>query len=213
MSRVNYARTERQALVDTMRETGPDAPTLCTGWTVRDLAVHLILREGRPDAAAGIFVPALAEHTARVSRSTGKRDFDDLLRTIETGPPLYSPMKPIDRWVNLAEMFVHHEDVLRGGADPAGPWRPRPLPAGLEKALVRPLTMVGRRTLAGSPGRVTLRTPDGAELLTAGRGEPLTVTGPVGELLLFAFGRAPVELTYAGDEQLLDALRHAERGI
>ena len=59
------ASRERAALVNTMRDVGPDAPTLCGDWTVRDLAAHLVIRERRPDAAAGIMIPALAGYTAR----------------------------------------------------------------------------------------------------------------------------------------------------
>lgn len=59
------ASRERAALVNTMRAVGPDGATLCVGWTTRDLAAHLVLRERRPDAAAGILVPALAGYTAR----------------------------------------------------------------------------------------------------------------------------------------------------
>ena len=41
-------------------ETGPDGPTLCEGWQTRDLAAHLVLRERRPDAAAGVMGGPLA---------------------------------------------------------------------------------------------------------------------------------------------------------
>lgn len=49
-----------------MRAAGPDAPTLCEGWTARDLAAHLVVRERRLDAAPGILVPQLAGYTAKV---------------------------------------------------------------------------------------------------------------------------------------------------
>ena len=64
------ASRERAALVNTMRAVGPDAPTLCGEWTTRDLAAHLVLRERRPDAAAGILVPALAGYTAASSSAS-----------------------------------------------------------------------------------------------------------------------------------------------
>jgi uncharacterized protein (TIGR03083 family) len=44
------ARAERAALCDLFDEVGPDAPTLCAGWTTRDLAAHLVIRERRADA-------------------------------------------------------------------------------------------------------------------------------------------------------------------
>jgi hypothetical protein len=36
---------ERLELCDLLLELGPDAPTLCEGWTTADLAAHLVLRE------------------------------------------------------------------------------------------------------------------------------------------------------------------------
>ncbi len=51
---MSYSREERRALCALLDETGPDAPTLCEGWTTGDLAAHLVLRERRPDAAAGV---------------------------------------------------------------------------------------------------------------------------------------------------------------
>src|SRR5437763_933578 len=50
------AQRERAALVETMRTVGPNAPTLCGDWTTRDLAAHLVVREGRLDATAGVAV-------------------------------------------------------------------------------------------------------------------------------------------------------------
>ena len=57
------AQRERAALVESLREHGPGAPTLCEEWTARDLAAHLVVRERRLDAAPGILVPQLAGYT------------------------------------------------------------------------------------------------------------------------------------------------------
>ncbi|OYV23782.1 MAG: hypothetical protein B7W97_02165, partial [Mycobacterium sp. 20-66-4] len=62
---MSVAQRERAALVETMRSLGPDAATLCDGWTTRDLAAHLVIREYRPDAAPGILIPFFARHTAK----------------------------------------------------------------------------------------------------------------------------------------------------
>ena len=210
---VNWAQVERRAMVEAMRREGPDAPTLCTGWTTRDLAVHLLLRERRPDAAAGMFLPPLGAWTGRVTRSYAARDYDDLLNHVESGPPWFSLFALPDKYLNLAEMFVHHEDVLRGGADPTGPWAPRELAPGLSAALERPLKMMGRMTMGKSPARVTLRTPDGRDLLAVGSGEPVTVVGAVGELLLFAFGRAPVDVAFLGEPAVVALLSMARRSL
>ena len=56
-SSMTAAQRERAALVETMRTVGPDAPTLCGDWTTRDLAAHLVVREGRLDTTPGITIP------------------------------------------------------------------------------------------------------------------------------------------------------------
>ncbi|MGJ4074519.1 maleylpyruvate isomerase N-terminal domain-containing protein [Corynebacterium macclintockiae] len=52
---MSTSQSEREALANLLQQSGPDAPTLCEGWSTRDLAVHLVIREYRPDAAAGLF--------------------------------------------------------------------------------------------------------------------------------------------------------------
>ena len=156
------ARRERSALVETLRAVGPDAPTLCEGWTTRDLAAHLVLRERRLDASAGIALPPLASYTARVQQQIADAtDWDELVAKIDAGPPVYSPFKLLDPLVNVTEMFIHHEDVRRAGAD----WRPRVLDERTVAALRRPLPMMARVTMARVPARVSLKTPDGATLV------------------------------------------------
>ena len=59
----SLAKRERSALAQTLRTLGPDVPTLCQGWNSFDLLAHLITRETRPDAALGIFIPALSLNT------------------------------------------------------------------------------------------------------------------------------------------------------
>ena len=70
---MTLARDERLALCALLDQTGPQAPTLCEGWTTRDLAAHLVLREHRPDAGAGVMGGPLASYTRRVQRSLTQR--------------------------------------------------------------------------------------------------------------------------------------------
>ncbi|MGB3302070.1 TIGR03085 family metal-binding protein [Gordonia sp. (in: high G+C Gram-positive bacteria)] len=210
---MSLARSERSALVDTMRATGPDAPTLCAGWNTRDLAVHLIMRERRLDATAGIFVGALASHTAAVTESYADTPWEELLVQLAQGPPWYSPFRVADRYLNLAEMFVHHEDVLRGAEAPDASVTPRDLSPELVQALSFPLRTVGKRIMAASPVRATMTTADGREVMSVGRGEPVSVTGTIGELLLFSFGRAPVDVKFAGPSTAIASLRSAQRRL
>ena len=117
------ARRERSALVETLRTVGPDAPTLCEGWNTRDLAAHLVVRERRIDAAPGILIPYFADHTAKVQDKVAQANgWNELMDKVASGPPIYSPFKLLDPVANVAEMFIHHEDVRR--AQPG--WQPRP---------------------------------------------------------------------------------------
>jgi uncharacterized protein (TIGR03085 family) len=203
------AQRERAALVDTMRDVGPNAPTLCGEWTTRDLAAHLVVREGRLDATAGVVVPFLAGYTARVQRQvTDTTAWEDLLARIASGPPLYSPFKLLDPVANLGEMFIHHEDVRRAQTG----WEPRQLDETLAKALGRGLPLMARLSLGRAPARVLLRTPDGKTLATVGSGPELIVTGEPEELLLFLSGRDEVRLTFS-DAQAAQAVRTARRGL
>ncbi|MGW0035812.1 TIGR03085 family metal-binding protein [Gordonia sp. NPDC003376] len=211
---MSLAQEERAALVATLREVGPDAPTLCAGWDARDLAAHLVVRERRLDAAPGIMIKPLAGYTDRVQKSvSGGTDFDILLGQIADGPPLYSPMKLVDRWANLAEMFIHHEDVLRGGVDPDSDWQPRVLSSALEKSLTTQVRSMARMTLRSAPARVHLRTPDGTEVAGGGAGPEVTVTGRIGELLLFMTGRSPAVVTFDGDPDAIAAVRGTLHGF
>jgi uncharacterized protein (TIGR03085 family) len=206
---MSAAQRERAALVETMRAVGPDAPTLCGDWTTRDLAAHLVVREGRPDATAGVAIPFLAGYTAKVQRQvTESTDWEKLLDKIASGPPLYSPFKIIDPIANLGEMYIHHEDVRRAQTG----WEPRQLDDALVKALGRGLSIMARLTLAKAPARVTLRTPQGKEVVALGRGPELTVTGEPQELLLFLSGRDEVRLTFS-DAQVAQTVRASRRSL
>jgi uncharacterized protein (TIGR03085 family) len=204
------AQRERAALVETMRTVGPEAPTLCGDWTTRDLAAHLVVREGRLDTTPGIAVPFFAGYTEKVRRQAAEAtDWEVLLDKVASGPPLYSPFKIFDPVANMGEMFIHHEDVRRAKAG----WEPRPLDDATVRALGRGLPIMARLTLAKAPARVTVRTQQGKDLVTVGRGPELTITGEPQELLLFISGRDAVRLTFDGDAALVDSVRRARRGL
>ncbi len=190
-----FAQQERHALCDTFDRLGANAPTLCDGWTTADLAAHLVIRERRPDAAAGVVLPLLSQRTNSVMAEYAAKPWPELVELVRCGPPVWSPTRfgPIDETINLAEFFVHHEDVLRAQPD----WSPqsrRELSAGLDRALWHRLTAMGgllfRRADVGlvvaAPllGRKTIKaeTKDGSVVLN----------GAPGELVLYAFGRQAV---------------------
>ena len=204
------AQRERSALVETLRRVGPDAPTLCEGWTTRDLAAHLVVRERRLDATPGITIPLLAGYTARVQTQTGQsHSWDDLVDLVASGPPIYSPFKLLDAVANLGEMFIHHEDVRRA----VDGWRPRVLDASTVAALRRQLGLLSRMTLAKLPAQVSLRTTDGRQIARVGSGDAVTVTGEPQELVLFVAGRDAARVEFDGDPQAVAAVRASKRGL
>ncbi len=188
------AQAERAALSVLLDEVGPDAPTLCGDWRTKDLLAHLVLRENRPDAAAGILVPPLAGYTERVQRQVAQREFRGLVEQFRGGPPRLSPYRLLDAQVNAMEFFVHHEDVRRADGD----WAPRELSPEAQDGLWRRLRLISRVGYRHSPVGVVLQRPEGPAM-TAKRGShPVTLAGQPGELVLHAFGRDAVRLETRG---------------
>ncbi|MFW6188246.1 MAG: TIGR03085 family metal-binding protein [Actinomycetota bacterium] len=187
----NFANVERRHLAALLRRVGPDAPTLCEGWTTRDLAVHLVLRDGRPDVVAGKALPrlpVLGERARRSEQTVARQPWEELVQKVEH-PPLYSPARlgPVDRRMNTVEYFVHHEDVRRAQPE----WHERPLLHDEEQALWRSLNLLAKVLLKDEEDTVVLIAPSyGA--VRGGRGRTGTVRvlrGVPSELLLWAFGR------------------------
>ncbi|MFD5467157.1 TIGR03085 family metal-binding protein [Kitasatospora sp. NPDC127059] len=205
----NHALAERHRLAQLLTDAGPDAPTLCAGWSTRDLAAHLVIRERRADAAAGIRVGALAGHTQRVQDGYAQRPYEELVRLFRAGPPVLSlfALPGADEVANTVEYFVHAEDVARAGED----WTARPVPPGRAEALWRRLPMIARFEAGRrSPVRLDLNRPDGQSLTVGPAGAPtVRITGEPGELVLFVYGRgARTDLTVDGDPDAVEALRH-----
>lgn len=214
--RVTLARKERSALVATLRSSGPEAPTLCEGWSTRDLAAHLVVREGRPDAAVGVFVPALAPRLEELRLRERERDWDDLLVRIDGGAPWYSPLRYADQVANAAEYLVHHEDVLRAREE----WTARQFaPEDLDRVWSL-ATTVAKTFLRRVPVRVELRIPaeiPGTKIRPVSTGAAVapvvSITAEPVELLLWAFGRDEVTIDMSGTQHGIDAVQATARGI
>ena len=193
-----------------MIAAGPDAPTLCGDWTVRDLAAHLVIRERRPDTGPGILISPLAGYTERVRRNTAKRPFDELVDEVRNGPPIWSPLWPVDALVNTTEMFVHHEDVRRA----APGWEPRTLAAKDEAALWAAVRRMGKMAYRNALVTVILATPDGQKLTARETGDRTVVLlGPPSELLLHAFGRDEVRLDAEGAKADIESIMALDRSV
>lgn len=193
-----------------MIEAGPDAPTLCGTWTVHDLAAHLVVRERRPDAALGILITPLSGYLDAKQAQIARRSFAELTEQIRTGPPWWSPLRPVDAVANLTEMFIHHEDVRRAELG----WEPRELAAADEARLWRALRTVARAAYRKSPVTVVLATPDGARRVAhRAEGAEVVLTGPPSELLLHAFGRDQVRIETSGAEADVRAVLDSDRSV
>jgi uncharacterized protein (TIGR03085 family) len=209
---------ERARLADALEAAGPDAPTLCAGWTTRDLAAHLASRERRPDSGPGLVVGALSGWTDRVRRGYAARPYPELVELVRSGPPRTSlfAMPGVDAAANLTEHFVHCEDVLRGSRilDGAGPApATRALDPAVDDALWRVLRLRARSLVRRAGVGVVLATPDGRER-RLGSGPDVRLTGEPGELVLVAFGRgAHAAVRREGDEQVLAALAAADLSV
>jgi uncharacterized protein (TIGR03085 family) len=202
----SLAQEERTTICDLLVELGPDAPTLCEGWSTADLAAHLVVRERRPDSGPGLVWPPLAGYTDNVRRAVRDRtSWDELVGTVRRGPPLV--LRPFDGPMNTVEFFIHVEDVRR--AQPG--WEPRAISPELADALWARL----------GPGGMAKKVPASIVMISPGRadkergtGPRLTVAGDPGELTVFAAGRqgaARVEI--GGVPALAAQLRAASLGV
>lgn len=158
---------------------GESEPTLCAGWTVKGLVVHLLVRERKPWAMA------------RATAAYDGRDLDSLVTQLKAVPVALWLIDPI---LNGMEMFIHHEDIRRAQSS----WAVRELAAGDERTL-----WLGVRMLARVQGRrldVPLMVEAGKRRTVVVRGaDPVVVSGPVSEILLLLAGRSAVRgLSYDG---------------
>lgn len=198
---MNFAAAERQRLATTLLALGPDAPTLCEGWTAHHLAAHLVIRENDPVAAAGMFVPLFRNRLERAMAKQLNRDFEDVVGQWGRGPQ--GIWKVMDSRANVLEHFVHHEDVRR----PHG-LQPRSFSTADAAELYRAFASASwlfRRSTAA----VELWPAGHVPILCGDRSSShrVQVFGELGELVLFANGRPALGVDWVGDGSLVQQLR------
>jgi len=208
----NYAQVERKALADLLDELGPDAATLCAGWTTKELAAHLVVRESTPQAA-GIMLPQFAEQTNLAMTNLLKRhSYAEIVRQVRNGPPRWSPVRLrfLDEAINTAEFFVHHEDVRRAQEG----WEARKLPTGLEDLLWKRASLAGRFMFRKVAVGLLLARNNG-QVQRVRDGEPTAVlSGKPSEITLYAFGRKDVaRVEISGPEVAVEALAQTPLGV
>lgn len=216
MGLTELRRIEREELIATLRQFGPDAPTLCDRWTAFDIAGHLVTSE----AAAGL--PMLFANAARLvlpakvtrrgieslqsvgDRMIGgakRRGWESVLSTLSAGPPRAFRSGSIAH-LRLVEEWIHHEDVRRGNGLSARGLSP--LDAALWAA---GLEITRYQEFLPGRGALELATPDGLRH-RLGDAPTVRIEGRAGELLFYLAGRgAAAEVTVEGDPEAVRALQ------
>jgi uncharacterized protein (TIGR03085 family) len=212
MAPPSLVRRERDELCDLLLRLGPDAPTLCEGWTTADLAAHLVVRERDPRAAPGILLGKgrAAALTARLQAAEKARGHEVVVARVRSGPPWWWRVPRLEELANLNELFVHHEDVRRAGGLGRRTDRPE-LEAALWRLLPRTAPLL--RTRLRGVGLV-LRRPDGSSAVVR-RGEPsATLTGEPSELALYLAGRrGAADVVLGGDHAAARVVAGARLGL
>src|SRR4051812_47294064 len=172
------SRTERAALCNSALEVGEDAPTLCGDWTVKDLVIHLLIRERDPVGATAIVVPQLDRLARRSADRMAEQDFTTLVERVRNGPPRWSLMAvpQLDRLLNTLEYFVHHEDIRR--AQPG--WKPRELTDREQRILFKGAATAGKGFVRSAGVPVEIRWTDGERersAVLAKGADPVVVSG------------------------------------
>lgn len=209
MGATEVLRAERAALCDTLERVGPDAPTLCEGWTAADLAAHLVVRERDVTAGPGIVLPGpFARYTRERMERVKRRGFAAEVARLRDGPPPWfrGPMAA----PNLAENFIHHEDLRRPQGDD-----PRELDDEVTNLLWSMLRRTARLQFRRARGiGLELVLPDERSKVVRAREPLVKIEGPVGELYLFATGRKDAaRVSIEGATEAVEILRSSRLGI
>ncbi|MER7550671.1 maleylpyruvate isomerase family mycothiol-dependent enzyme [Streptomyces anulatus] len=178
---------ERAALVDDLARLDAgqwDAPSLCAGWTVRDVAAHLVdtARTTRIGFVAGLVRARFdfdRQNARGVERERGASPQETLGRLRRVVSRTTTPPAPLD--TRLVEEVVHGEDIRRA----VGLVRSYP-----QEAVVRALRLQARTPVSFGGAKETVAsvrlTATDADL-SIGAGPE--VTGPALSLLLAVSGR------------------------
>ncbi|CAN5669286.1 TIGR03085 family metal-binding protein [soil metagenome] len=208
---LSLARRERHELCDLAVLLGADAPTLCGDWTAKQLLAHLFVREHRPLSAAGLLVPGLGGITDRSMTRAERTDHGVLAETMRE--PGLSPfaLKPVEVLANTLEYVVHHEDLRR--AQPG--WEPRSLSEGDLDTIWKAIGRMGRLLVRPAGVPVVIRRSDtGATSTLRGGEDPVTIDGPVVEVVLYLFGRSEVrDVSLEGPDEAVERVELADLGL
>jgi uncharacterized protein (TIGR03085 family) len=206
------ARRERHALCETALALGPDAPTLCAGWSARDLVAHLLVRESSVLGAAGIAFSPAAGLTERAMARAARAPYAEMVARLHDPGLTPYRLPGVERLTNTLEYFVHHEDLRRAQPD----WAARSLPAEDEDELWTLLSRSAKLATRKAGVPVLIRRSDrpGQEATVRRGAEPASVCGRPSELVLFLLGRSELrDVTFDGPPAAVTRLQESDKGF
>lgn len=176
---------ELSALIATLRETDPNAPTLCEGWQARHLASHLYLRRHKPWQMGKLGTYAQrAEDPAEYQRI-----IDAFAEPVHAPNPLVLMDTVFAEAANLLEYVIHHEDVRRGRYE-TEPVTPRVLPAPMSDAVLAGAARFAKLGLRMGRYGLVFAVPEGRRQVVRRGAVSAAVVGTAPDLALVASGRA-----------------------
>ncbi len=216
MSLTDLRGRERVAICTTLREFGPDAPTLCSQWSAADIAAHLVVSErgwGLPMVIGyglrRVLPPAVTRRGMQSLRTVGDRQieqakrhgWDWLLHRLAAGPPVPYRLASVAP-IRLIEEWIHHEDLRR-----ANNLAPRTSSVEVDEALWRAgLLLTGFPEFLPGRDGLEIVLPDGRSH-RLGAKTRVRLEGTPGELLLFLAGRTTAaNISVDGDDDAIRAL-------
>lgn len=203
---VGEERTEILSFLCGLTPAQWDTPSLCEGWRVRDVAVHLLVDEpfrelGWPQALAKLAGMRFSVHRANawVVQHNAARDTSEILATWRRSLPPGPVARFLGAGTCLRAGIIHHQDMRRPLA------MPRPIPAerltGVLDTIITPkgnINLGSRDRAAG----LRLRATD----IDWISGDGPEVSGPAEALMMALAGRATAlaELDGEGAQLLAD---------
>lgn len=183
---------ERSRLADLLDQLSPeewDRPSLCTGWTVREVAAHVShaprvgpLSPFREVLRSGFNFNKMVDRTARRDGGQPTATLVANMRAMAADRGMAFYMTPLEA---LLDVCTHSQDI----ALPLG--RHHPIPRDSARASAERIYTMGFPFLAKRRLRGFMLS---ATDVSWSRGEGLPVEGPIGSLMLVAAGRTAAGL-------------------
>jgi len=187
-------RSDFLAMLETLSAEDFDMPSLCDGWSVRDVAAHAISYDCiHPLAYAAAFAASgfsIDRTNQRLVASWRRRNTEAIVEAFRRAPSPRNTMRLLGRRIALLDVFVHQQDIRR----PLG--RPRPIPAD-RLAVVAEILRHHRIGAGGATRAKGLRLE--ADDIDWAVGEGPVLRGPGEALVMALAGRATAVSDLAGD--------------